>query len=248
MIKFFRRIRYRLLNGNNFSKYLLYAIGEIILVVIGILIALQINNWNEDRKAQKAQRSLLINLYKNLKADSVVIQDNKENMFVIMEAQSQLHEFRKGKLVQSDINSPHMIRGSIRIYSITRANYPDVAPQIFNEAIKDEIREYYRLLASLDNAYTQYDNVVKQMIRPYMAENLLMNPDFLYENSNDINNAKQSRNFLNLDKFYEAVKSDYFGQILFESKLKASETIEFFDRILAANMELRNSIRNEIDK
>ncbi|MDX1472073.1 MAG: hypothetical protein R3213_11300, partial [Flavobacteriaceae bacterium] len=154
----------------------------------------------------------------------------------------------KGKLVQSDINSPHMIRGSIRIYSITRANYPDVAPQIFNEAIKDEIREYYRLLAALDNSYTQYDNVVKQMIRPYMAENLLLNPDFLFENSNDINNAKQSRNLLNLDKFYEAVKSDYFGQILFESKLKASETIEFFDRITAANMELRNSIRNEIDK
>lgn len=51
MIKFFRHIRQPLLSENKFSKYLLYAIGEIVLVVIGIPIALQINNWNEQRKA-----------------------------------------------------------------------------------------------------------------------------------------------------------------------------------------------------
>ncbi|MFH4968997.1 DUF6090 family protein [Gaetbulibacter sp. M240] len=50
MINFFRNIRQKLLGSNQFNKYLLYAIGEIILVVIGILIALQINNWNESRK------------------------------------------------------------------------------------------------------------------------------------------------------------------------------------------------------
>ena len=50
MIKFFRRIRKRLLTENKFSKYLLYAIGEIVLVMIGILLALQVNNWNEGRK------------------------------------------------------------------------------------------------------------------------------------------------------------------------------------------------------
>ncbi|MEH6779913.1 DUF6090 family protein, partial [Maribacter arcticus] len=50
MINFFRIIRQQLLAENKFSRYLLYAIGEIVLVVIGILIALSINNWNENRK------------------------------------------------------------------------------------------------------------------------------------------------------------------------------------------------------
>ena len=53
MIKFFRKIRKSLLTENRFSKYLLYAIGEIILVIIGILFALQINNWNENNKIEK---------------------------------------------------------------------------------------------------------------------------------------------------------------------------------------------------
>lgn len=66
MIKLFRHIRQKLLFENKFSKYLLYAIGEIVLVVIGILIALQINHWSEDRKLW-TQRNELI---KSLEADA----------------------------------------------------------------------------------------------------------------------------------------------------------------------------------
>ena len=65
MIKFFRNIRKRLLSENKPSQYLLYALGEILLVVIGILIALQINNWNEEQK----EKSLEINYIKGLISD-----------------------------------------------------------------------------------------------------------------------------------------------------------------------------------
>ena len=53
MLKFFHQIRKRLLSENRFSKYLFYAVGEILLVVIGILIALQINNWNNNKKNEQ---------------------------------------------------------------------------------------------------------------------------------------------------------------------------------------------------
>jgi len=59
MIKFFRKIRQKLLTENKFSKYLIYAIGEIILVVIGILIALSINNWNQQRKELVKEQAIL---------------------------------------------------------------------------------------------------------------------------------------------------------------------------------------------
>ena len=53
MLHFFRKIRHDLLDNSQFFRYLKYAVGEIILVVIGILIALQINNWTESRKSQE---------------------------------------------------------------------------------------------------------------------------------------------------------------------------------------------------
>jgi hypothetical protein len=66
MIKIFRKVRQRLLTENKFSKYLLYAIGEIVLVVIGILIALSINNWNAEQKMGKEEIGILNNLLDGL--------------------------------------------------------------------------------------------------------------------------------------------------------------------------------------
>ena len=62
MIKFFRRIRQKLLSENKFSKYLIYAIGEIVLVVIGILIAFSISSWNEKRLEANQEKITLSNL------------------------------------------------------------------------------------------------------------------------------------------------------------------------------------------
>ncbi|WP_426430833.1 DUF6090 family protein [Winogradskyella sp. HB-48] len=62
MIKFFRQIRQNLLIENKTGRYFKYALGEIILVVIGILIALQINNWNEERKANILENKALLAL------------------------------------------------------------------------------------------------------------------------------------------------------------------------------------------
>ena len=67
MIKFFRKTRQKMIKENKASKYLLYAIGEIILVVIGILIALQINNANENRKKRQVEVSYLERLVIDLK-------------------------------------------------------------------------------------------------------------------------------------------------------------------------------------
>ncbi len=74
MIKFFRRIRQRLLRKSNFSKYLLYAIGEIILVVIGILIALQINNWNEAIKNAKTEQEFYKEILSDLEKDNIKLE------------------------------------------------------------------------------------------------------------------------------------------------------------------------------
>ena len=62
MIKFFRKIRFDLMEKNNTGKYLKYAIGETVLVVIGILIALSINNWNENKKTRNTEVKLLFEL------------------------------------------------------------------------------------------------------------------------------------------------------------------------------------------
>ena len=69
MIKFFRKIRKDLLGKNKTGKYLKYAIGEIVLVVIGILIALSINNWNENKKGTTLELDILKEVRNGLETD-----------------------------------------------------------------------------------------------------------------------------------------------------------------------------------
>lgn len=69
MIKFFRHIRQRLLSEGKTAKYFKYAIGEIVLVVIGILIALQINNWNEKQIIKKKESLILKELLNSINSD-----------------------------------------------------------------------------------------------------------------------------------------------------------------------------------
>ena len=94
MIKFFRHIRQNLIMGNKTGKpalpagrYFKYAIGEIILVVIGILIALQINNWNESRKIKVSEQEILT----NLKSELII---NKDRL--IHAQQLHLREYEAG--------------------------------------------------------------------------------------------------------------------------------------------------------
>lgn len=78
MIKFFRKIRKRLLTENRFSKYMIYASGEIILVVIGILIALAANNWNIEQNNAKTEIKLLQQLEEEFTANLNELEKNIE--------------------------------------------------------------------------------------------------------------------------------------------------------------------------
>lgn len=76
MINLFRKIRQSLLQQNRVTRYLVYAFGEIVLVVIGILIAIQVNNWNEQRKARSQELSTMKEIIENLEYDILRSQRN----------------------------------------------------------------------------------------------------------------------------------------------------------------------------
>ena len=78
MIKFFRKTRYNLMEQNKTRKYFKYAIGEVVLVVVGILIALQINNWNENRKYNKNNTLMLQQLLEENEANYLKLTGDKD--------------------------------------------------------------------------------------------------------------------------------------------------------------------------
>ena len=103
MIKFFRRIRKSLIEQNQMGKYFRYAIGEIALVMIGILLALQVNNWNEGRKQLKLEKRYLSELVLDLQSDSLKIAYLKNRSNHQLKAKQKLTEyFNKNKVYPTD--------------------------------------------------------------------------------------------------------------------------------------------------
>lgn len=72
MSKIFRKLRENMIKNKKVSAYILYAIGEIILVMIGILLALQVNNWNEERKQKTELNNILRTVSYDLETDTLV--------------------------------------------------------------------------------------------------------------------------------------------------------------------------------
>ncbi len=102
-----------MLTENKFSKYLIYAIGEIVLVVIGILIALSINNWNEQRKTRLLEESYNQSIKNDLNNDHKTIE------FIIMDTKLIIDGY---KLLMDQLKSFDTIKDSRPLYTLMRDN------------------------------------------------------------------------------------------------------------------------------
>jgi hypothetical protein len=106
MINFFRKIRKKLADDNKPLKYMRYAIGEILLVVIGILIALSINNWNENRKKDEVRRNYYVQMLQDLEQDKILMGEHIKRIdSILVKVQTYKEIFRKPDLPIWEITS-----------------------------------------------------------------------------------------------------------------------------------------------
>ena len=110
MLTFFRRMRKGVLASSQTRKYILYSIGEILLVVVGILIALQVNNWSEYRKQRKLELEMLSELQEGLTNDIVDLRYNINAQSEIFSAQSIVLEWLDGNQPYHDSLSRYFAR------------------------------------------------------------------------------------------------------------------------------------------
>ena len=168
MIKFFRKIRYNLMEKNKTGKYLKYAFGEIVLVVIGILIALQINNWNENRKAKNNEVVLVKQLLEDAKTDSIFFTDRIKSLKGQKRFYNELVQFCNREInedmVRIKLDSSMMEQPFIQLIyqSNLITNNPDASVQLDNNTLKQSLRNYIAkhkyVATSLENHNSKIEN------------------------------------------------------------------------------------------
>ncbi len=130
MIRLFRKIRQKLLSENRYSLYILYASGEILLVVIGILLALQIDNWKENRKEENTVKEYAVSLVHDLEEDLIMV-----NNIIIQSNDIVVRIDSLGKYVQNK-----SIEDLSNLYVLCLTLNKPHRPYIWNRATVDELK------------------------------------------------------------------------------------------------------------
>lgn len=149
MISFFRHIRQKLLSQNRVTRYLVYALGEIFLVVIGILIALQVNNWNETRKTKKKEQISLQKLAKNLQEDIELLDEIiQEDSLIFETLGKQYDQILNAKSVE-DLEPLGNARFKVLLFYPNQSAYENLMSSgqleiIQNDSLIQHLQRYYR--------------------------------------------------------------------------------------------------------
>ena len=195
MIHFFRRIRQSLLTNNKISKYLLYAFGEIVLVVIGILIALQVSNYNETTKEREIYLSYLLRLKEDFLELQETVEQKKDFEAALIDLAAYQLEVLNGKETDPDILKLAIsieFTASINRYEIMSPTYLELNSTgrlalIENDSIKDFLSGYYKYLLTRNNEKAEWDPWVHQyrsLVRTILHPEDRVFIDFEFGNAN----------------------------------------------------------------
>ena len=229
MISLFRKIRQSLLSQSKVTRYVLYAFGEILLVVIGILIALKVNNNNELNKLKAKEREQLVYVLENIKSDSIKIANTLKSRNDRMEIHDQINAFIKGELAADQIGDIDRVRLIFPLQTATQDNNPNLANEVLSHELKKQILAYYTATNHCEADIERYNDAIETVLMPFLVEKELLNYSSLF-------NLDSNEDQLDRNKFFTEVKQPALQQVLFVSKLKL---------VLTRSCELYSAVENE---
>jgi hypothetical protein len=205
MIKFFRKIRQRLLSESKFSKYLLYALGEIVLVVIGIMIALQINTWNETRKLHKEELKILTNIKIDLKQTLKELEAAHEFHKLTIEEFNKIVAYNKNnRAYTEDLDFAFGLLPHFYSAAVTNSSYKSLQTIgigiIENDSLRDKIVNIYDVVLADLLVYHDDESLLSSaIVMPLFAKNFRYTDSAVYKaKPNDYDQLMANEEFLNV--------------------------------------------------
>ena len=241
MIKFFRHIRRSFINENRMGKYFKYAIGEILLVVIGILIALQINNWNENRKDRKLEIDLLEQLTEDLRQNVVEFDRSIERNKTYNNAWNMVIKALKENVPFNDSISKHFEKThGLPILSLNYTSYETIKSKgiytISDEQLRKDIQQLFRRYESLEKFLVRVNDEAAQYLNPFQQKEQIVLA-YPYKGRN------------NQPRDYEALKSNFeFINTLQDNSNNLISMAIFCDRLLEYTKKVLDDINDQLSK
>ncbi len=248
MIKFFRKIRQRLLSESKFSKYMLYAIGEVVLVIIGILFALQINNWNSTKKAHQQELELYAKLLNDLNDNFDFTIRKKTEMKRSQDVHYQVYNESKGRAAY-DLNTNLNFLQWFQIFDADISEkHTESLSSIRNDSIRDLLKHFIRKEKGVSDSYTRWNKLKEEHLKPFFRKYGIHDTEAAF-NDNPYDFAPLGYiDLIDHSKLKEQYGSIELDEILFDLRLQTSWTYSSLKNLETLNNEFEAVLVNALKK
>lgn len=245
MLFLLRQIRRKAMNENKLSTYFLYAVGEIILVVVGILIAVQIDDWNDDKERARQQLKYYQDILTDLQKDSVHFkrvlngfkgrQANyygiyREIKTSVLEEERPVYDY----LLYNAQFAPTMIK-----------NQQQVIDDLRDNSVRQLINEYGENLASVQIAIDEYNMCVYELMRPYTLKKQIWNVDNVFQA--DMFAFLPEESVIDPDASKKLFGDEELLQLLAYQRISSGFAIFELEGVIKINQELMLTLRTKLN-
>ena len=246
MINFLRRIRKNLASENKLSLYLIYAIGEVVLVVFGILIALQIDNWNESKKDLDLELQLYIKILDDLNDQYGSTNGKIDEMKTYQDVHFHVYHETRGTAQYDSTLYYNSLQWVLVYHPEFSEKYTEILVSVKNDEIRNLLKWYISDENSANDAYKEWNEFKEQRLRPFFNKYGIHNTESAFSVEPYDFMTFNSIKLIDHSKLQEQFGTTELDELLFDLRFKTSWLINNLNWLKDSNDKLERALINEL--
>lgn len=246
MLFLLRQIRRKMIANNKFGVYLAYAVGELFLVVLGILIAIQIDDWNRDNELNQQELESYQLIITDLKRDSSLLLTYQSNYTQYLDVYYRLNDIKEGK-GSFEKSLPDFLVSNIQYNLVTKNNHQATIEKLRNSNIREQINIYFSRLEQLDQAAEEFNDFIKLETRPFfLKENEVFNNAVVFDQEDRTFPPIRKISTIDTVKLKRVIDHPYFLPILSQLRMSIGFYLAVLNRSIADNNKLIRDLEKSL--
>ena len=246
MLFFLRQIRRKAMKESKFSTYLMYALGEFILVVVGILVAVQIDDWSRDREQERDELEVYQLILEDLRRDSVLFGRYQAQTTLYLDTYYRLnyHTIGAGSLADIPID---LVVSNIEFNPVTQNNHQASIDKLRNREVREQINVYFARLSTIKQATREFNGLIERSSRPFfLLENGLFKNEEVFNTEDRTFPPFRGVSVLDPQKFESIMQDQRFKPMISVLRMGIGYYLANLERTIEDNHALITNLESKL--
>jgi hypothetical protein len=246
VIRIFNKVKRRLLSERKIKSYLFYAIGEIILVVIGILIAIKIDDLNRENQLKKEESDNYKLIIVDLKRDSALFGRYHQRGTAYLNTYFQLNKIDKTGGEFNGLTGDFLV-SNIQFSPVTQNNHQTTIEKLRNNLVREQINSYFGQLEQVNQATDEFNELVSQFSRPFfLLENEIFRNETVFNAKNRTFPPQLRISTVDTIKLKKVMQHPHFIPILSQLRMSMGFYLSSIEKSMIENHNIIKDLEDKL--